>query len=274
MREQFPGYGAPRRRSSREVDNGSSPGDIWALEDDAADRVAQLISRGIASASVRLVFNETVELLGKDLATVAPAEWLNDEIINYYGLLVMARAKTALAAATTAAAAGAAPGGGAALRVHYFNSFFFSKLRDIGYSSVRRWSKKFDVFDDLDMLVFPVHWGAHWTLGCVNVAARRIEYYDSLLGNEDKEFFRLVRGYVENEWIKKDRGPMCWDGWTEHYPRDAIPRQLNYYDCGVFTLAMLESITRSARRFAFDQSHMDAWRHRIVHELSEGRLIT
>ena len=53
--------------------------------------------------------------------------------------------------------------------VHTFNTFFFPKLRSAGYSAVRRWTKKMDIFS-VDILLVPVHLGVHW---CLSVSVLR-----------------------------------------------------------------------------------------------------
>lgn len=47
--------------------------------------------------------------------------------------------------------------------VNTFNTFFYPKLRSSGYSAVRRWTKKMDIFSK-DILLVPVHLGVHWCL--------------------------------------------------------------------------------------------------------------
>lgn len=44
-----------------------------------------------------------------------------------------------------------------------FNTFFYPKLRSSGYSAVRRWTKKVDIFS-VDFILVPVHLGVHWCL--------------------------------------------------------------------------------------------------------------
>jgi Ulp1 family protease len=79
------------------------------------------------------------EVAGKDIVKLSPAQWLNDEIINFYGVMVNLRS----AAAKTRRDKGfAEPGDENLLDVHVFNSFFFSKFSEGGYNSVRRWTKK------------------------------------------------------------------------------------------------------------------------------------
>lgn len=67
-----------------------------------------------------------VSVLKKDIQTLRPGEWLNDEVINFYGNLIMARSKES----TTLP------------KVHVFSTFFYKTLSENGYDKVRRWTKK------------------------------------------------------------------------------------------------------------------------------------
>eukprot|EP00056_Hartaetosiga_gracilis_P012896 m.208301 g.208301 ORF g.208301 m.208301 type:complete len:92 (-) comp13764_c1_seq2:48-323(-) len=66
-----------------------------------------------------------------------------------------------------------------------FNSFFFKRLREKGYSSVKRWAKKAkpSVFA-FDLILVPVHVsGNHWCCGSLSLKEKTITYYDSLGGS-------------------------------------------------------------------------------------------
>ncbi|KAJ3360703.1 SUMO1 sentrin specific peptidase 1 [Allomyces javanicus] len=199
-------------------------------------------------------------LLGADFATLRDRAWLNDEIINGYGKLIMARAQS-----------------NAALpKLHFFNSFFYPKIRDYGHKQVARWTKKFDLFA-LDLVLFPVHLGNHWCLGCVNFRRKRIEYYDSLHGSTGP-YFATVRKYLDTEHrAKKGAVPFDFDGWDEYYPlapgENQVPRQLNYYDCGVFTCAFMDHVARQEEQWGFTQASMGYWRRRVTYELVTGKVL-
>lgn len=79
-----------------------------------------------------------------DIGTLSGLNWLNDEVplrmyhsqcsadtlllqvINFYMNLIVERGQSA----------------SSACRVHAMSSFFYPKLREVGYSGVRRWTKK------------------------------------------------------------------------------------------------------------------------------------
>lgn len=65
-----------------------------------------------------------------DLSRLRPGQWLNDEIINFYGAMILARSE-------------ANKENPKSVKVHYFSSFFWSKLKTTGYEKGRlgKWTK-------------------------------------------------------------------------------------------------------------------------------------
>jgi hypothetical protein len=124
------------------------------------------------------------EVAQKDITKLQPDVWLNDEVINFYMIMLNARSK-----AHQEALQNPAPGGkkkrlakgDEPLDVHCFTSFFYTKLcASTGYAGVRRWTKKVDVFAK-DAILLPINLGnSHWVSACINIRKKRFEYYDSL----------------------------------------------------------------------------------------------
>ncbi|KAJ3063296.1 SUMO1 sentrin specific peptidase 1 [Podochytrium sp. JEL0797] len=195
-----------------------------------------------------------VDLTRADVATLYPATWLNDEIINFYGQMLMERAKR--------------NPGGKYPKIHFFNTFFYTTLKEQGFDRIKRWSKKFDVFA-LDYLIIPVHLGMHWCCSVINFKDKRIEYYDSLKGG-NPELFEVYRGYLQKESMDKKKVPFDFEGWVDYCPKD-IPGQLNGFDCGVFTCMYAEYRSREAV-FDFTQDRMPYIRRRMVHEICTKKL--
>ena len=75
----------------------------------------------------------------KDISRLRPAQWLNDEIINFYGAMILARSE---AWRQKPQANGVKHK--KVLDAHYFNTFFWSKLVGEGYECARlaKWTKK------------------------------------------------------------------------------------------------------------------------------------
>lgn len=67
------------------------------------------------------------EVTQKELLLLAPGKWLNDEVINFYGAMLLERAKKE-----------------GKRKIHFFNSFFYTKILKDGYekSKIGRWTKK------------------------------------------------------------------------------------------------------------------------------------
>jgi sentrin-specific protease 1 len=94
-----------------------------------------LRQRGVVSKHAR------EQVTDQDLSRLKPMQWLNDEIINFYGSMILARSEASKENPTTN---GVAHGKGKPLNAHYFSSFFWSKLKGEGYEKARlaKWTKK------------------------------------------------------------------------------------------------------------------------------------
>ncbi|XP_027541474.1 sentrin-specific protease 5 isoform X1 [Neopelma chrysocephalum] len=159
-----------------------------------------------------------------DLATLEGQNWLNDQIINMYGELVM----------------DAVPE-----KVHFFNSFFHRQLVTKGYNGVKRWTKKVDLFKKT-LLLIPIHLEVHWSLITVNIPSRIISFYDSQ-GIHFKFCVENIRKYLLTEAKEKNR-PEFLQGWQTAVTK-CIPQQKNDSDCGVFVLQETEDPVIQPKNF-------------------------
>lgn len=101
------------------------------LSADAQAEVEDLLrKKGLISKTVK------EQVYDRDIARLRPFQWLNDELINFYGQLIMDRAAEAAKNESKSL-----------LNVHYFSTFFWSKLRS-GYAKSRlgKWTKKVCTF--------------------------------------------------------------------------------------------------------------------------------
>lgn len=146
--------------------------------------------------------------------------------------------------------------------------FIFIIFSDQGYQSVRRWSRKKDIFACKKMLV-PIHLGNHWCLVCVNFVAKTIKYYDSL-GGSNRRCIDVIMMYLREEHKNKKDKEFNQSGWQLLNATDC-PKQENSYDCGVFTCINAEYLARDAK-LDFTQKDMPKLRHRICYEILNNRL--
>ncbi|WWC85688.1 uncharacterized protein L201_000554 [Kwoniella dendrophila CBS 6074] len=194
----------------------------------------------------------------KNIRRLKPTTWLDDEIMNFYGEMMVERSKSI------------------GRKIHFFNSFFYQKLSENGYDSVKRWGKKFNLFD-MAAIVFPVNIGnMHWTACAINLEKKRIEYYDSMgdYSGHRHNVFKCVREYLKQEHQLRKGTPFDFTGWEDDF-NEKTPQQNNGSDCGVFSCQTLEMITRgrdTKKGFEFDASSMSFFRRLMVWEIGNGKL--
>lgn len=183
----------------------------------------------------------------EDLATLAGQNWLNDQVINMYGELIM----------------DAVPD-----TVHFFNSFFHKQLVTRGYNGVKRWTKKVELFKK-KLLLIPIHLEVHWSLITVDIPKKIISFYDSQ-GIHFKFCVENIRKYLYTE-AKEKNHPEFLDGWQTTITK-CIPQQKNSSDCGVFVLQYCKCLALG-QPFHFSQEDMPRVRRRIYKELCECKLM-
>lgn len=137
-----------------------------------------------------------------DLGTLYGQNWLNDQVMNMYGDLVMDTVPE---------------------KVHFFNSFFYDKLRTKGYDGVKRWTKNVDIFNK-ELLLIPIHLEVHWSLVSVDVRRRTITYFDSQR-TLNRRCPKHIAKYLQAEAVKKDRLDFH-QGWKGYFKMN-VARQNN-----------------------------------------------
>lgn len=186
------------------------------------------------------------ELRSGDLRRLREGQWLNDELINGYMHLV----------------AEASGGNVAAM-----SSFFVPLLR-ISYARVQRWTRGKDVLACSKILV-PVHEASHWTLAVIDLARRRLQYYDSL-GGSGKRCLQLLREWVAQEHLSKRGAALNMASWKMETVHSA-PKQRNGSDCGVFLCQYARGIAAEVP-LIFSQRQMPLFRQRMLVDLLNQQL--
>lgn len=128
-----------RRKKDKELENRLAvPSLPSTLPSDDEQKVKSFLQkRGVVSKFAREQVSDT------DIRRLGPGQWLNDELINFYGALILDRAEGLLKEQKAK--------GGKGLDVHYFSTFFWSKLVNEGYEKGRlaKWTKKVNNFSPL-----------------------------------------------------------------------------------------------------------------------------
>ncbi|CAN9500301.1 unnamed protein product [Ophioblennius macclurei] len=203
---------------------------------------------GLASApftGFMITYNKHTLSL-EDLGTLEEQNWLNDQIINMYGELIMEATQH---------------------KVHFFNSFFHKQLVAKGYDGVKRWTKKVDLFSKW-LLLIPIHLEIHWSLVTVTMATKTISYYDSQ-GIVFRHTTENIMKYLQSEASEK-KLTAFQKGWTTAIIK-GIPQQKNDSDCGVFILEYCRRLSVK-KPLLFSQEDMPSIRKRVYKELCDCHL--
>ncbi|KAF7661349.1 hypothetical protein LDENG_00263620 [Lucifuga dentata] len=181
-----------------------------------------------------------------DLSTLADQNWLNDQVMNMYGELIVESANHT---------------------VHFLNSFFHRQLVTKGYEGVKRWTKKVDLFSK-SLLLVPIHLEVHWCLVIADMVKKQICLYDSQ-GNRLQKVVRNILKYLMTE--AKERQQTAFEnGWSVSFDA-TVPQQKNENDCGVFVLEYSRCLAL-AKPLHFSQNNIPKIRKRIYKELCDCQL--
>ena len=99
-----------------------------------------------------LVDAHKIQITSKDIDTLSGLNWLNDEVINFYMQMIVARSENNKENFRS---------------VYSFSTFFYPRLMDAGYNAVKRWTKKVDIFSR-NIMIIPLHLEVHWCLAVVD----------------------------------------------------------------------------------------------------------
>lgn len=230
-----------------------SVNDYPILDDNKVQKIQQLIS-GIDSETV-LISRFNLSLTRLDIQTLQwnPLTWLNDEVINFYMELLAERSRK----------------DDNLPKVHSMNTFFVTRLLESGFSGVRRWTRKVDIFAH-DIILIPVHKGVHWCMAIIHLKNKTIKYYDSFGVPNDRVLSALYE-YLKSESLDKKKVKLDMSGWKMENVRN-IPQQENDSDCGVFSCMYAEFVTRN-RPIVFTQQQMQYFRMKMVYEICTGQML-
>jgi len=229
---------------------------------------------------------KAANLTHRDLNTLKPDGWLNDEVVNHYMQMIGERSlhppnpSNATPLATRSASASKSTRGSAQQqpgttlpRVYIFNTFFFQRYDqcDYNYGDMRKWTNRVDLFS-YDILMVPIHqYDAHWALVVVDLTQKRVDFYDSFNSNGFK-IMQRIKEYLAMEAISKMSEKFDEVDSLVLHSREDIPLQQNSSDCGVFMCQYAEYASRRVP-INFAQSNMAYFRKRMVWEICTGKLM-
>lgn len=232
---------------------------------DEEQRTVNAAVRGVGPESEVLARHDADSVQRGSMQTLEYGTWLNDEVINYFLKICLAKRDEALCAKQ--------PG---RKRSHFFNSFFVQTMFDeknnnaalrgkYNYKNVKRWGKKVpgkDVFN-LKYIVCPINLdNMHWTSAVIFMEEKKIQYFDSMGGTAMEKLEGLLQ-YLKDEHKAKRGEDMDDSEWKLVPCTKDTPRQRNGVDCGVFTCMICDFISKDCP-LVFNQDHIDQCRDRIA----------
>lgn len=215
-------------------------------------RIDRALKGKRSSPSEVLVQKFNLNIIRADIQTLDGLNWLNDEVINFYMNLLIERGKDSKWPKTYA-----------------MNTFFYPKLLKDGPSSLRRWTRKVDIFS-YDIIAVPIHLGMHWCMSIIDFRDCTIKYYDSM-GRSNNRCLDALLNYLKAEHLDKKQKEYDVSEWALENVQD-IPQQMNGSDCGVFSCTYAEFLTRDAE-LSFGQENMPYLRRKMVLEILNGELL-
>lgn len=197
---------------------------------------------------------DAVTITQKDIKILKPFEFLNDTIIDFYIKYLQQTIVSPEKLKT----------------LHFFNSFFFSKLAEVGgaaaFERVKKWTRKVNVFEK-DFVFIPVNQSFHWSLIIICHPGHMWEVPTAINGSSDGDACILhldsmegchrgvvdahIRNYLFQEWAERNRDPEdvpyaeeFFSGMPYRYSK--VPQQDNNCDCGLFLLHYVELFLKTA----------------------------
>jgi len=236
------------------------------LTEDAKRRVRKALSGSLPRQDVLVRLNN-LTLTGEDMLRLRPNQWLNDEIINCYTTLLQERNARVLEDENCTWP-----------NSHFMSTFFYTRLvstkdgeAQYDYRSVRRWTRKVDIFSK-DVLIIPInHENFHWACAVIDMRKKQLIYFDSL-GGKNTTVLGHLQQWLRDESLDKKKVALDVEGkgWEQVFPGSAVPQQTNGDDCGIFACKFADYYTQD-RAFDFGTEDMGYFRMRIVAELLAKR---
>lgn len=233
------------------------------LDGNVLESVREILSGPATEEIIQDKYN--TEMTRRKLVCLKPNTWLNDEVINFYMNMLIERDNSLCEKF---------PG---RRKSHFFNSFFVERLlktdKKYNYNNVKRWSKKFDIFE-LDKVFFPINIdNMHWTLAVVYPQLKEIHYFDSMRG-KGQFYMEGLRNWIMDEAAIKKNLTLDPSEWILISRTHEIPQQGNGFDCGVFTIVSADFLSDNLplNEQSYSQTKMPFFREKIGCDILKGTL--
>jgi hypothetical protein len=214
------------------------------------------------------------------MLTLRDKQWLNDEIINFYHLVILADKDEVMCSLDSTRT-----------KSHFFGSFFLQQLYNdkhqdsqvrgkYDYNSAERtWNGEEKLFQCNNLFFVNNESNLHWTVIVVQMFTRRIIHYDSLTNRRNKnkggrmhsQKLDGILQYLEDRYEYENPGGIFnKEEWTIIDEQNGVPQQENRYDCGVYACFISDFVCRGLQ-LHFSQTHIEKARDIIAQEILSFR---
>uniref|UniRef100_A0A1A9WDH3 Ubiquitin-like protease family profile domain-containing protein n=1 Tax=Glossina brevipalpis TaxID=37001 RepID=A0A1A9WDH3_9MUSC len=163
-----------------------------------------------------LISKFNLNITRQDLRTLCGCEWLNDQIINFYMNLLIERSEKESKLNRLPS-------------VYAMNTYFVTRLLQIGYDGIKQWTQNMDIFTK-DILLIPVNLSnVHWSMAIIHFKNRTIKHYDSM-GSPNKRILNVLKQYLNYESMDKRKKQFETSQFIIESVAD-VPQQKNDFDC-------------------------------------------
>ncbi|XWS34818.1 hypothetical protein CRYUN_Cryun21dG0069900 [Craigia yunnanensis] len=200
---------------------------------------------------------ESIEICFGDIDSLAPETFLTSQIMNFYIRYLQQQAS---------------PTNRAICDYHFFNTYFYQKLKeavsykgsdkDALFFKFRRWWKGVNIFQKAYVLI-PINEDFHWSLVIICIPDKEDEsgpiilHLDSLGLHSSRSVFKNIKSYMGEEWnyLNQEVAPSdlpiadkIWENLPSRIDEKTIdvPQQKNDFDCGLFVLFFMERFIEDA----------------------------
>jgi Ulp1 family protease len=231
-----------------------------SLSESEKQKVREIL-RGSTTSQQVLIDKFNIDMTREKFSCLRPGTWLNDEIINFYMQLLQEKDDNFVTQQKKSKTS------------HYFNSFFYTKLLENGqyqYSNVKRWTKKFDIFQKSKIFI-PINLhNTHWTMLVIYMEKKEIHYYDSMSGS-GKVYLQSALKWIQDEAKEKKNEIINTNEWKLIDRESHVPQQRNGYDCGMFSIYCADYVTDDLP-LEYNQDEMGENRIRVGAAILRGTL--
>ena len=156
-------------------------------------------------------------------------------------------------------------------QIFAMNISVIPKFRQYGYQAVKHWTKIVDLFQ-YSKLFFPMNLGGvHWAMVVVDLQKKAVLFYDSMHYYPAIPYTRVTLKYLKNVYMDKKKQDFDISMFSSENVR-STPKQLDFYNCGVFMLKYAENIARN-QEIKFTDENISFLRRCIVYEVSNNEFL-